>query len=99
MSDIIKKVSLKVWLLGLLWAAVAACYPVGILLYDWVHRWDDPPDWTMVWHLAVGCALAGAIAYVRKHRALLQLPPALEEARSLARESAEAAKQPSTHSG
>ena len=74
------QVPLKVWLLGLLWAIISAMPPVGVLLIDWLQRWNDPPDPVMIWHLAATCAIGGAVAYWRKHKALLKLPPSVQAA-------------------
>lgn len=76
-------VPMRVFLLGLAWAILAALAPVTVLIVDWVTRWTDPPDPTMLWHLAVTCAVGGAVSFWRKHRALLQLPPILAQAKKL----------------
>jgi hypothetical protein len=78
------KIPLHVFALGMAWAIISAMAPLGILIYDWVTRWSDPPDPTMLIHVGLVCAAGGAIAYWRKYKALLQLPPELELARQLA---------------
>lgn len=76
-------VPLRVFLLGLAWAILAACAPVAVMLIDWTTRWTDPPDPVMVWHLAATCAIGGGVSFWRKHKALLELPPLLKKAKEL----------------
>ena len=78
------KVPFRVFALGMAWAMLAAMAPVGVVLLDWTTRWTDPPDPTMLWHLAATCAVGGAVSFWRKHKALLQLPPDLQAAKDLA---------------
>ena len=80
----ITAVTLRVFLLGMLWAMFSAMAPLAVLILDWTARWTDPPDPTMLWHIAATCAVGGAVGYWRKYKALLRLPPDLELARELA---------------
>jgi len=66
---------LKIFLLGALWAVCGGLIPVGTLLWDWISRWSDPPDWTMVIHQAVLCSGLALIGYWRKYKAWLMQPP------------------------
>ncbi len=65
----------KVFLWGAIWTIGCALAPTGVIILDWVRRWDDPPDWTMIAHMSATSCIFGLIAYVRKHKALLQEPP------------------------
>jgi hypothetical protein len=89
MSEALKKIPLRVFLLGLLWAAISACAPVGLLIWDWTANWDDPLDWAMIGRQALLTGGMGAYGFYRKHVALLQLPPEIEAAKGLAAQSAE----------
>jgi hypothetical protein len=65
---------------------LAAMGPVAVLLINWTNRWSDPPDWMIVGQVAAACAITGGVAYWRKYRALIQLPPLWAAARDLAQQ-------------
>lgn len=79
-----KKVSLKIWIMGFVWFVGSCMGPFVTFIYDWHSRWDDPLDWTMLWHQFAACGATGAYMYWRKYKALIQLPPDLQMAREMA---------------
>jgi hypothetical protein len=74
----------KIWILGMVWTMIQWMAPVGVLLINWLTRWQDPPDWVMIGEVAFACAFGGAAAYWREYKALIQLPPSWAQARELA---------------
>jgi hypothetical protein len=94
MPEAIAKIPLKVFLLGILWAAISACAPVGLLIWDWTANWDDPLDLSMIGRQALLTGGMGAYAFYRKHRALLQLPPEIEAAAKLAKQKEDESVRP-----
>lgn len=78
------KIPLKVFLLGMIWTVCLSMAPVGVMLVYWLQHWDDAPDWNMFAQVFVTCAIGAVVAYWRKYKALLALPPSLEMARELA---------------
>jgi hypothetical protein len=78
-----KQIPISVFLLALLWAAISAMAPVGVLLWRWVSLWQDPPDWRIIGPVAITCAGTGAWGFYQKYKAQIALPPAWAEARDL----------------
>jgi hypothetical protein len=76
-------IPLSVFLLGALWAGVAALVPAATLVISDLLRWVRI-DWSSVAYVAGTGALAGVGGYVKKYQALVSLPPWLKEARDLA---------------
>jgi MFS family permease len=72
--------NLKVFLLGALWTVMLTLGPVVWTIWQWV---TDPNDGSISWRkllgLAGACAGPALLAYYQKHKALLALPPDLEE--------------------
>jgi hypothetical protein len=68
----------------MVWCIASSMAPLAVLILDWTARWTDPPDPTMLWHVGLTCAIGGGVAFWRKYKALLQLPPDLALARELA---------------
>ena len=66
---------IKVFLWGALWTVGGALAPAATIVVDWLRRWDDPIDWSMVGHMAAVSAVLSLIGYWRKHKALLSPPP------------------------
>jgi len=81
------KVPVSIFALGLVWAMVLAAIPAGGLLVYWTQTYQDGMDWNALLATAGPSALAGAVAYWRKNKALLELPPGLEMARELVEQS------------
>ena len=81
------KVPVSIFALGLVWAMVLAAIPAGGLLVYWTQTYQDGMDWNALLATAGPGALAGAVAYWRKNKALLELPPGLEMARELVEQS------------
>jgi hypothetical protein len=77
-------VPISVFLLGMAFYILVSMAPIGVIVLDWTARWSDPPDPVMLWHLGLTLAGGAVLAYWQKHKALLRLPPALEQARELA---------------
>ena len=71
------KIPLKLFLLGLLWAALSGCAPAFVLIQDDIAH-NDITDWAKVRRVSALSAGAGALGFWRKNRALLQIPPGLE---------------------
>ena len=68
----------------MVWTVCLSMAPVGVMLVYWLQHWDDAPDWNMFAQVFATCAIGAVIAYWRKYKALLALPPSLELARELA---------------
>jgi len=77
-------IPIRVFILGILWATMAAMAPAAAMVIYWLQHWQDPVDWEMFAYVAGTGALTGALGFWRKYKALLQLPPDLEMARELA---------------
>jgi hypothetical protein len=67
--------NVKVFLWGAVWTIGNALAPSAVLVYDWLRRWDDPIDWTMLGHVMAANAALALAGYWRKHKALLSAPP------------------------
>ena len=79
-----KMISIRVFILGIIgWTLVSAFIPISTLLYRWITLWQDAPDWRIIGPVAMTSGIAGAVAFVLKYRALVQLPPAWAEAAEL----------------
>lgn len=68
---------LRFFVLGASWAVLLTMGPVGITLWDAVQHYNDPVDWPQIEKLAAASAVPALIAYWRKHKALLEIPPGL----------------------
>jgi hypothetical protein len=86
MADAITQISLRVWLLGLLWTVAGALLPSGSAIVFWWAGMASKPDWPTLRTHAISTGLLMAGAYWRKHKALLTLPPVLQQAKELAQE-------------
>lgn len=75
----LRKIPLKAFALGLLWAGISATGPSAFLALDSLST-GQPVNWHQCGRVSLGCAGMGAVAYYRKYRALLQLPPGFEGA-------------------
>jgi hypothetical protein len=73
-----------VFVLGLLIVAFQSLAPLGVLLWDWAQRWNDPPDMTMFWHQAIVLCGLGVWRFWSHYKAQIALPPAWAAARDLA---------------
>jgi len=67
--------NLKVFALGLIWAALGGMAPATTLIYDDLQNYADPIDWHQVLRVAEGGAFLAGIGYWRKHIALLTTAP------------------------
>ena len=63
------------YLLALLWSFVGAAGTGAIDALDDIQNYEWPPDWQHLKKVATTGALLGAVAFVRKQRALYQKPP------------------------
>ena len=72
--------NIKIFALGALWAAICGLTSAGVMVADWIANWSNPIDWKEVAHVAAAGALSGVFGYWRKHKALLALPPGMEDA-------------------
>ncbi len=69
---------LRVFLWGGVWAVFGGLGLAGALVLDSLINYGDyvePIAWGQVRRMAVGGALAAGLAYWRKYKALLELPP------------------------
>ena len=77
------QIPLRVFILGLVWAAVSAMLPVGVLIWRWISLWQDSPDWRILGPVAITCAGTGAWGFWQKYKAQIALPPTWAQAREL----------------
>lgn len=63
----------RVFALGLVWTCAGGVTASVVEMWDDWHTYQQI-DWEHVWKLAIAGAAPLAIAYYRKHKALLQLP-------------------------
>lgn len=70
---------LRTFAIGILWAALAALAPVATIILDDLHT-GKRTDWDQARRVSVFNAAGGVVAYWRKHKALLKLPPDLAAA-------------------
>ena len=78
-----QRIPIRVFLLALVWAAVSAMAPVGVLLWRWISLWQDAPDWRIIGPVAVTCAGTGAWGFWQKYKAQIALPPSWAQAQEL----------------
>ena len=81
--------NLKKFALGALWAAIGGTAPAAVMVYDWVQNWRNPVDWSEIAHVGLAGAAFAVLGYWRKHRALLTLPPWMEDAADLKQSAAQ----------
>ena len=93
MPEAIKQIRASVFLLGALWAFVAAALPMCGVIGLWLTGMAAKPDWMTLWHSAAFHGGLGVVAFWRKNKALLQLPPMLAEVKSLVTTSAQMTEQ------
>jgi len=79
----IQQINWKPWVLGLLWTVSIPLLPVAEIVFEQRFTGSRQINWQLVWHQAVLLGGAALTAYWRKYKALLQLPPILEEAKKL----------------
>ena len=68
---------LRFFALGATWAALLSLLPVAVTLWDMIVNWSNPIDWAQVYRLTASCAGPALVAYWRKHKADLRMPPML----------------------
>jgi hypothetical protein len=65
----------KLFMLGAVWAAISSIGPAAVVIWDSLTNYTDPVDWMQVGRVALVCAGGGVVAFYRKHKALLEIPP------------------------
>jgi hypothetical protein len=70
--------SLKFFVLGALWAALAACGSVGWALWHNFQNYSDPIDWGLIQGIAASSMGPALAFYWQSHKNLLKLPPWFE---------------------
>ncbi len=83
MSEAVKQISLKVFLLAVLWTFAVAFGPAALVGLMWMCGAAPRPDWPTLWHQSAGTGFFAALAFWRKHKAYLALPPTLERVKDL----------------
>jgi hypothetical protein len=72
--------NIHVFLLGLVWACAGGLGPAAMELWtDMTSYKDYGIDWKHVGYMAISGAAPLAIGYYQKHKALLALPPNVQE--------------------
>lgn len=72
-------INFRAFLIGLIWAGIAALGPAVLSVID-DYQHNEFTDWHKIHRTSIGMAAIGVTGYWRKHKALLKLPPYLEEA-------------------
>lgn len=93
MPDAIREIPINVFLLALLWTAIGAAAPAGSVVLMWAIGLSPKPDWVTLWHQGASTAVLAGIAFWRKHKAYLALPPTLQEVKALVTTTAQVTEQ------
>lgn len=76
--------TLRKFMIGLLFAVLMSLAPIGMVLWRWSLHWADAPDWDATGWLAATLILQGGLTYWRHYKAQLALPDWAKDAMDMA---------------